>query len=155
MNIVEKLELFLINEEFFMGKKIMAPWMSKEKYVEIFINPTKSEIKKIPKKDNEVRFIADSKKKNVYVWDGYSAIHDQVWKVLKNELKDNRKLEDRTLLMGGAINGKFEANVDWEGFTHCDYDDVFYENGDYWRWLEKYFPGVNEFADWVEGHSHR
>ena len=58
----------------------------KDKYAkgsfEIFINPTKSEMKSI--KASYLRFVADSDNKKVYVWDGDASIHIGVWERFKS-----------------------------------------------------------------------
>lgn len=140
-----------INERYFTSK-LLKYTNRKDQYVEIFINPTKAELSKM----KYVRFIADGKRKLVYAWDGYDVIHTDVWDgFLKKELKDKRKITHTTLLPASAKNGRFETNDEkWEPLNHVDMDEVFYDNGNYWRWLESYFEGVNAFADWVESNAH-
>jgi len=62
-----------LNEKFFERMK--------NKYTggsfEIFVNPTKSEMKSI--KADYLRFMADSSNKKLYVWDGDASIHIDVW----------------------------------------------------------------------------
>ena len=154
---MSRLQKYILNEKFFMSKKLIEH--GKEKYIEIWVNPTKAKTKKIAK---DVRFIADSDSEKVYVWDAYIATHDFVWnKMLKKELHDNRKYtlrkgyKEETLLFAGAKNGDFEDPDEWASFTHEDLDEVFYGSGDYWLWLEKYFSGIREMAEYAQMHSHR
>lgn len=57
---------------------------------EIFVNPSWSEISKIDEVEQRgVRFIADPKKKKIYVWPAYEAIHLTVFeKAMKKNWTD-------------------------------------------------------------------
>ena len=70
-----------ISEEYFTVGKV------KGNLVTIYKNPTSDDIKEIVKttdKSNrpiQVRFFADWKNKNFYIWDGYIAIHKEIFKL--------------------------------------------------------------------------
>jgi len=150
-----RLKQYLTEKWFTTGKTDI--WNSKKfKPLEIFINPSKGELNKISK---HVRFMADDKTKKVYAWDGTIGLHSDVWNnILKKRLKDRRKYDDKTFLRAAYANGEFDPdNMDFGGndADHQDLDEEFYNNGDYWRWVEKYIPGVEEFADYILNHSHR
>jgi hypothetical protein len=57
-----------------------------DSYLEIFVNPTGSELSSIFKttKSNpkEVRYIIDTKNSKIYVWDAYAAVHEVVANML-------------------------------------------------------------------------
>lgn len=68
-------------------------------YFEVFENPNKHEINK--EFNNNTRFIADIKRKRIYMWDSNLSTHEQAWDAIKDDLKDNRNLfETDTLLCG-------------------------------------------------------
>ena len=136
-----------INEGWFTMAKIKQ--YRKEVLVEIWVNPSKSELRKIGK---NVRFVADSDTKKVYVW-GADFLHDIVWdKILKKELKDFRRYDDLSLFKGGAKNGRFDdfENDAYSDMLHDDLAEVFFADPDHWRWVGKYISGLENLIDYTE-----
>jgi len=52
-----------------------------DKSFEVFVNPSKKELRKLKTKDGDfvVRWIADVKKEKLYVWNGDGPLHDSAW----------------------------------------------------------------------------
>lgn len=77
----------------------------------LYKNPTKKELDQLRKErdTNEVRFIADSRTKNLYVMDAKSIIHVGMWRAIAKETNDRRGFADSTLLNGNAVfkNGEW------------------------------------------------
>jgi len=84
--------------QYFGGKKEGYP---------VFVNPTSSEIKELPDK---VRFVADSKKKDVYVWDA-EVIHSYA---LPNILIDPpSSLTGTARKIGGKLSMFYSDQLDY------------------------------------------
>jgi hypothetical protein len=62
---------------------VKSSYLTSRNPAEIFIDPSKAEIRSAGGKDKEVRFIVDSRKKKFYVWHGFSVLHFDVIKHLK------------------------------------------------------------------------
>lgn len=78
-------------EDFLKSKRI-----SGDTNLEIFVNPTLDEIKKVTDSQakrlgglREIRFIVDNQNRKVYVWDSGIALHDTVAKLLNINLYSN------------------------------------------------------------------
>lgn len=110
--------------------------------VEIFINPSKKELRETS--DNyakSTRFIADNKKKVVYVFDGTKALHREMWEGIAKEQGDSRRIyKTEDLLVGVFQNNRdvmFESNYIyplgiWERIYATD-----------WKWADKYIKGLS------------
>ena len=111
--------------------------------VDVFLNPSSKELREMG--DNyakSVRFIADSKKKAVYMFDGTKALHREMWHGISTELKDSRKLYNNSDLLVGVIQNNrdvlFESNYlyplgVWEKIYDTD-----------WKWADKYIKGLSK-----------
>jgi hypothetical protein len=66
----------IISEKFVGGLK--DKW--EDTYFEVFLNASRSELKDIKAADNSYRFIISGK--DVYIWDGWGLLHDDVWENL-------------------------------------------------------------------------
>jgi hypothetical protein len=149
--VIKAIHISLIVEEYFSSKKVPGG------YLEIFENPTQSEVKEITKKHQEkrgigeVRFTADAKLKKVYVWDSWVATHQEARNVIG--IKDPP--EDTPYLLNGTAyvedNNKpkmmtwddFNFNINAVPFKNTKPGNVAYEflNSVFsykWDWLEKY-----------------
>ncbi len=109
-----------------------------DKVIEVFVNPSKSEFRDAAGsadfdaiKGKYVRFFADMKRKQVYIWNPES-IHGDTWK----EIGDGRQFGDPTLLSGVAElkKGKCVFTESDEGvrrnFKGFDVED--------WEWANKW-----------------
>jgi hypothetical protein len=109
-----------------------------DKIIEVFVNPTKSEFRDASGNTDfdalsgkYVRFFADMKKKQVYIWNPES-IHEDTWK----EFGDGRRVSDETLLSGVAQikKGKWTFMESDEGvrrnLKNFDVED--------WEWANKW-----------------
>lgn len=89
--------------------------------VDIYVNPTSSDIMELRKaRINTLRFIADSKIKKLYVWDGSSLLHGQVAKSLGigSRIDFYQSIPDQTLIGSAMIEG---------GKLRASYSDYFYQ----------------------------
>ncbi len=106
--------------------------------IEVFVNPTKREFRDASgnasfdiQKGKYVRFFADMKRKQIFVWNP-NTIHSDTWK----EIGDGRKFGDPTLLSGVAEmkGGKWTFTESDEGvrrnFKEFNVED--------WEWANKW-----------------
>ena len=86
-------------------------------YVEIFINPSPSEIIKVAsKKTNRIRFTADNRSpKKVWVWDASKAIHYEMLPLLGPD-----RCDIYPYILGGVseLQGSDAAMIGWDNFYH-------------------------------------
>ncbi len=121
-----------------------------DKVVEVFVNPSKSELRDASGNaefdaisGKYVRFMADMKKKRIYVWDPES-IHRDTWK----EFGDGRNWTDHTLLSGVAQikKGKWKFTESDEGVRRnlrvFDVED--------WEWANKWINITDFLQDYKE-----
>uniref|UniRef100_A0A6M3JMI6 Uncharacterized protein n=1 Tax=viral metagenome TaxID=1070528 RepID=A0A6M3JMI6_9ZZZZ len=111
------------------------------KYIEIFVNPTSKDIRDI--KSDEIRFIAISNIKKVYVWNADKLIHLRMWERL--DFKGS-PYGDRNVCMG--VIGKKESK--WK-MIYSDSEKRYWDKKEErykeFKWLEKYF----NISDWYLG----
>ncbi len=114
--------------------------------IEVFVNPSKSEFRDASdnagfdiQKGNYVRFFADMKRKQVYVWNPNS-IHSDTWK----EIGDGRKFGDPTLLSGVAEmkGGKWVFTDSDEGVRR----NLMSFDIEEWEWANKWIR-VTEYLE--------
>lgn len=113
--------------------------------LEIFVNPSTKDLKDM--KGTFVRFIANTKKKRVYVWDGSYLIHSSVWKELVNQGYEKRLsvYGPDHLLAGYARKRGGALYVDHETFN-CE--NTNFEKHD-WKWIDKYVKDfTKEMIKW-------
>lgn len=128
-------------------EKFLTAYDSYAGYHEIFVNPTKREMKDIMDKHKNLRFIADKKKKNVYVFP-VDAFHARTWNdYISKETNDSRKMYGDGTLFGGALeNGQVE---NW-GFRDRLYKpEILAEwvlNPEEWKFAQKWF----DVMGWIE-----
>jgi hypothetical protein len=147
MDLLKRIEQFLINEEYFTSSNIKV--YTKDRYIEVFVNPSKAELRKIGK--GNVRFVADSENKKVYAWDA-NYLHDVVWeKIIAPKIHDGRRYDDETLLRAGAKNGDF-TEFDGNDFDKChdDLASIIFADRDHWRWVSKYIDGLEHIISYTE-----
>lgn len=115
------------------------------KSVEVFVNPSKKELKEIiefeDKKKNDIRFIADRKRKKVYAWNSLGGTHYDMW----YRIGDNRRYDDITLFSGLAnLKGGKMAMYDSHVLPTTLIDGYFYSVdpiGDFiedFKWAKKH-----------------
>lgn len=73
-----------LQEEYFS----LVPGFGKRQASEVFVDPSKAEIRFAGGKDKEVRYLIDMKKKKFYVWHGFSALHHRVLTDLGYSIKN-------------------------------------------------------------------
>lgn len=100
-------QILRLSEEWLMS--IPSPF-KKDSSVDIYVNPSSSDILELKKSTSYyVRFIADSKSKRLYVWNGESLLHSQVAKHLSLDRRIN-SIPDQTLIGTADIrSGKLYA----------------------------------------------
>ena len=124
-----------LKEKYFKGTNVDSPWVD---YVEFFENPSKREMLEVGKVGQElggkmtIRFIADNKKKKVYVWTS-AVMHNKAWKLLGGHGSYYGK---------GKLAGVAEYNRgNWEMISATSFVDKHLED---FRWVEKYIQ-VKDF----------
>lgn len=125
-------------------------------YNEIYVNPTKREMRDIQNAQGELRFIADKKKKNVYVFP-VNAYHRATWNDhIAKELGDSRKMYADDTLFGGAIEDGVVEN--W-GFSDGYYKPSILAdwvlNPDEWKFAQKWFDVIGWIESQKEGLERR
>lgn len=115
------------------------------KSIEVFVNPSKKELKDIitidGKRKNDIRFIADRKKKKLYAWNSIGGIHYDIW----YRIGDNRRYDDVTLFSGLAeVKGGKMIMYESHVLPTTLMDGYFYSTdpiGDFiedFKWVNKY-----------------
>jgi hypothetical protein len=97
------------------------------RYVEIFKNPTTSDILTIKKTGSTVvRFLLDRKKKAVHVWDGYGALHDRVEKDLglKNAVHGVGVITPKGSIVVGDVDGGLKKEDEFIGKMGFNFKDA-------------------------------
>jgi hypothetical protein len=112
---------FLVQEEYLFNLKNVA---GKDSGSGVYKNPSSSDLGKLRKSmakgDTEVRFMADSKTKSVFVWDAAGHIHSQAAKdLVANKAIDTPNYFDVTRffngtaeLSGGSLTYKHSDTID-------------------------------------------
>lgn len=112
--------------------------------VEVFENPTPSELREVLRATDfdAARFIVDSKKKKVYVWNAALMLHLQMWNNLSKELSDSRRLYNNGTLLSGEYTKK--GIYDWYSMSLNDQKDLMYFWIEDWKWVDKYLPNFDK-----------
>jgi len=113
---------------------------------EVFVNPTIKEIIEI--NSNEIRFVADNKKKKFYIWDANLEIHVGIW---DNVIGDsNREFNDKTLFTGitkvkdGKLHIKRSDELEYSKKTvERSVIQSLFEND--WDWVDKYIIDFSRY----------
>ena len=115
--------------------------------LEIFVNPTKREMKDITDKHRNLRFIADSKKRKMYVFPS-NALHRRTWdEHIAPVIGDSRRMYADETLFGGAIEGTTIINYGVQDGLYPN--DVLAEwvlHPDVWKFAQKWF----DIQGWIE-----
>ena len=128
-------------------EKFLTAYESYRGYHEIFINPTKREMRDIMDKHKNLRFIADSKKKKVYVFSA-EAFHGRTWNEhISKEIGDSRRMYDDETLFGGAIeNGQVENWGFRDGLYNPQILSDWVNNPEIFKFAQKWF----DVMGWIE-----
>jgi hypothetical protein len=126
-----------------------GPWG--DEYFEIFVNPTKREMKDIQDKHRNIRFIADSKKRKVYVF-STNSLHRRTWdEHIAPETGDSRKMYSDETLFGGAMEGNTLVNYGvQDGLYPKDVLAEWVLHPDVWKFAQKWFDIQGWIADQEE-----
>lgn len=104
---------------------------------EIFVNPTPQEFREAIRTSGymELRFIADNKNNNLYIWRGDVMMHTLAWDKIKEQTKDTREFLYKSKdLFPGTYNDRlklvesFGASFQIEDYASQD-----------WKWVDKWF----------------
>lgn len=144
---MSRLQSYLTNEEYLTRLK----GLGKVKSYEVFLNPSKKEMKELPV---NIRFIAHIKEKKIYVWDAFAGLHDDVWQELRH--KDLRADISSGKIIAGTIEdrgiGKYEL-IEWDGDEHMiTFINKLDINGldkfaNKIKWIDKYFDITKSFKE--------
>lgn len=141
-----------ILEEYFDTRRIGG------KAVVIYKNPISDDVKEFP--TDFIRFLADSKTKTVYAWDGYSAIHIEVWPKTLGNITPSKVKNFPNIIPGKAMReGTRLTMVGWDGVENYireynrlapklrgEFKDYFQQLFSYnWSWLDNYVIGANKY----------
>ena len=122
-------------------------WVTKVKgrwggsITDIFISPTKSDMAELGK---EARFIADNRKKRLYVWNAHTAYHQDVAEKIFGSFDDT---SDEKKLYGTAE----QKGAKWKITSSDSYDGrpTPEEMMKEYKWMNKYID-INEFFNsWI------
>lgn len=130
-----------LNEKYLKGFKFKHP-MTGEIYIEIFVAPTKKELKEVSQYDS-VRFFADNRIKTVFAWTP-KLIHTQALRYLKSKIKPFRTPQEGDELIAGIAeirggNWVMTNGADLLGLVNNN--NLFNNkliNIDNWKWADKY-----------------
>lgn len=145
--------------------KISEDYLLRERNLEVFVNPTRSELSTIANTSkalyNQIRFIADAKDQKLYVWDAYLEIHYYVRRLIK---LNPTVIQTPSIINGTAnvTNGRTSI-INWTD----DYDELLYNisnnnskskeskvflnkllNEYRWNWLSNYVSNGTAFINW-------
>lgn len=137
-----------IQEEYFTRAKLRG------KSYEIFINPSKKELREFK---DDIRYIADLKKKKIFVWDAWGPLHDELWDIkLNRDLKNDIQKGD--VIAGVAINmgNNYITNAfDGGAYVLAYLEDISIRDIDTYlkriKFVDKYF----ETTKYIQGHLKR
>lgn len=106
---------------------------------EVYVNPTRRELEGIDFFDEpSARFIADSKNKQIYVWDAGIAIHRLMWDKFK---PDNRQLYKDDTLLTGEYNIKTKELDTYYAAAYNSRQIIQSFLDQDWKWADKYIQG--------------
>lgn len=95
-------------EEFMTGIKDDFWSSGKEKYYEIFVNPSKDELIKLAKKRNgRIRYLIDWNKRKIYVFDA-GLLHHVAGRAIKDFVVKDPSSKGQGIVEGGIIIHDFE-----------------------------------------------
>jgi hypothetical protein len=112
-------------------------------YVEVFKNPSKSELAK-EFGGKEIRFLADPKRKDIYVWDAYIATHDDLQdELLPKDLSIDEVISGQASKEGSVYVAYSAANIafildDPDGFDLEDFETLKSTVEKDWSWTERH-----------------
>jgi hypothetical protein len=112
-------------------------------YVEIFKNPSSSELTK-EFRGGEIRFLADPQHKDVYVWDAAIATHDDLQdETLPNDMSIDEVIAGQAEKKGKSYVAYSAANIafsldDPEGFDKEDFEILLKTVEQDWSWTERF-----------------
>ena len=113
------------------------------KSYEVFSNPSRSDMLEVNSNTLGFKFIADNKKKMVFIWNVYGPLHEPAWYQLNsadfsNDVFSGRVLPGYAKLKGSKAeldgldgNDEFEEYIKIHGLM---LDDILKK----WKWVEKY-----------------
>lgn len=102
--------------------------------LEIFENPSKKEMRGW---ETRFRFIADAKRKKIYMWPATGAIHSDAWTHIKKVLNDSRPLYKSSTLVPAVFDGGYVYIFGAKGIPHSIAQQWDYED---WSFVKKYLP---------------
>jgi hypothetical protein len=124
-------------------KCITEAWLdvikTKSAIVEVFVNPTSHEMEGFRK--TGVRFLADYKKKKLYIWNLYTYHSNLVLQLIRNKHIPAGAADDQNpdYLRGIANVGSGKLKLEDITYSHIHQTDEEKEKEKDWSWLDKYF----------------
>lgn len=111
-------------------------------YIEVFANPSSKDLKDIGTKN--VRWIADLKKKKVYMWNALGAMHGDAWVKIKKEIKDDRSLYRSGDLLTGVTEAGKSRTDSMKGVSPVNRKKL--KDAD-WSFAERYIPDIKSVVE--------
>ncbi len=87
----------IISDAIYLAAKFFNAVKIGNNYIEVFTNPSTSEIRELKKTTGNIRLIIDNKTKTIYAWDGFLATHSKIIQALKLNISYNHTV------LGAAI----------------------------------------------------
>ena len=119
---------------------------------EIFINPSQKEMRELDE-GTGIRFIADSRDKNIYAWNSMAAIHVTSWKQIKPK-ENGKTLSQRGIILEGIATkkpGKYKMIISDQIDAYFGYEkDDLEEFRKKFKWVNKYINIDDTLSDWIE-----
>lgn len=119
-------------------------------YLQVFCNPTSTELASITKNSKEIRFIADGEHQKVYVFDSYLATHEGIMDLLNLIDKSNFFYGYATVSNGKATFTKsHDLKIALNNTRDSKYSKNFLDKifSYKWDWLNKYISGTTSYLN--------
>lgn len=114
---------------------------------EIFVNPSFKEMREV---GPEIRFIADSRDKKLYVWNIYSVLHFDAWLYIKPTEDDNSLAMKGTIFEGEAQQSGGSFTVINSNILNTWYDTKMVRKlQQKFKWVNKYINIDVYFDYWI------
>ena len=111
---------------------------------ELFVNPSSRDLKELPK---DIRFLASTKTKKLYVWNMDSMVHKRVWNELRTRGLENgvKEYDESSYIFPGSatnIGGKLKLDIEDSSYYM---DKTRYKHD--WSWLDKYIKNFSKMFE--------
>jgi hypothetical protein len=118
---------------------------------DVFVNPSRKDIRDAMGNEDQgrqdsVRFIADNKKKVVYVWGAFLGLHEDIWFHINKETGQNRKLYTDGELLVGVYTPR-SGKAEFESRNYYSIQAWAKLKLSDWEWATRYIPSIEKELD--------